>query len=295
MQIHLNGRLIDQSRARVSHDDAGFQHGVGLFETLTARHGRPFRLRAHLDRLFNSAAALGLELTTTAESLDAAVASTLDANGLTEARIRITITPGRLNLLRADRADASPTVLVAATPPTIYDPAYFERGITATVAAAAANPMDPFAGHKTVAYWHRLYTLRKAASLGAAEAIWLNVSNHLASGAVSNLFLVHDGVLLTPPARGEEPERALPSPVLPGITRAAVIESAATSGIDVRRQMLTISDLLDADEVFLTNSGWQVLPVTTVERKKIGEGRVGPVTCRVRETVLALIDEETTS
>ena len=231
---------------------------------------------------------------TTKEELTNAVSATLSTNDLADARIRLTVTAGRLNLLRSDQEDGpEQTLLVVAAPPTAYDPAYFDRGVTVVVAAAASNPMDPFAGHKTLAYWHRLHTLRQAAALGAAEAIWLNISNHLAGGAVSNLFLVRDGVLLTPPARGEESEGALPSPVLPGVTRASVLEVAAESGIQVTRRMLTIDDLLEADEVFLTNSSWQILPVTCVEKKTIGDGSVGGATRRLRKRVLALIEKET--
>jgi branched-subunit amino acid aminotransferase/4-amino-4-deoxychorismate lyase len=149
------------------------------------------------------------------------------------------------------------------------------------------------AGHKTLAYWGRLRTLRQAASAGAGEAIWLNVTNHLASGAVSNIFLVKDNELLTPFARGEEVPAALPAPVLPGVTREAVIELAQAASLPLQRRMLSVNDLLEADEVFLTNSSWLILPVTKVEKKPIGEGKVGPVTQRLRESLLDLIARET--
>ena len=158
-------------------------------------------------------------------------------------------------------------MVVTAAPPTQYDAGFFEQGITALIARPGANPFDPAAGHKTLAYWSRLRTLRQAAAAGAGEAIWLNVTNHLASGAVSNLFIVKDETLLTPYARGEEVPEALPAPVLPGITRAAVIELAHTLDLPVQRRMLSVNDLLEADEVFLTNSSWLVLPVSRVEKK----------------------------
>jgi branched-subunit amino acid aminotransferase/4-amino-4-deoxychorismate lyase len=134
--------------------------------------------------------------------------------------------------------------------------------------------------------------LRQAAA-GAGEAIWLNISNHLASGAVSNLFLVKAGTVFTPLARGEEVKGALPAPVLPGITRAAVLQLGAELGIEARRQMLAIDDLLDADEVFLTNSSWQLLPVTRVEKKPIGDGQVGPWSRRLRAALLDQVEQET--
>jgi branched-subunit amino acid aminotransferase/4-amino-4-deoxychorismate lyase len=188
------------------------------------------------------------------------------------------------------------TVLIQPGEPTEFDPRYFEDGITVLIAQPGANPFDAMAGHKTLAYWSRLRTLRQAASVrgaGAGEAIWLNVSNHLASGAISNLFLVKDGQLLTPIARGEESEKGLPAPVLPGITRAAVIELAEGLGVTVKRQMLSIDDLLDADEVFLTNSSWHILPVSRVEKSPIGQGKAGDLTRRLRTDLLKLIERET--
>ena len=296
MQVYLNGAMVAADEARVSVEDAGFTHAVGLFETMAAVHGRVFRLEAHLQRLVRSAHGLGLARALDEAALGAAVHQTLAHNGLEQARVRLTVTPGAVSLLRpgagaADEA-ATPTVLVTATDPVAYDPAYFEQGIMALVAPQGANPFDALAGHKTLAYWGRLRTLRQAAAAGAGEALWLSVTNHLASGAVSNVFLVKDERLLTPIARGEESEGALPAPVLPGITRAAVLELAAESDLPAERRMLDVDQLLDADEVFLTNSSWQVLPVTRVERKTIGDGQVGPITRRLREGLLALIERE---
>ncbi len=295
--VYLNGRMVPAADARVPYDDAGLQHGVGLFETMAAFHGRVFRLREHLDRLADSARQLGLAAELDVERLAAAAQMAVAHNRLAEARVRLTVTAGPLSQLADDGRAADPldrmTVLVVATPPTAYDPAYFERGIMALIAPAGANPMDAMAGHKTLHYWGRLRTLRQAAAVGAGEAIWLNVTNHLASGAVSNIFLARDGRLLTPIARGEEVDKSLPAPVLPGVTRAAVIELAEAADIDVQRRMLSVDDLLKADEVFLTNSSWQVLPVTRVEKSSIGDGDVGPLTQRLRADLLALIERET--
>ena len=297
MDYFLNGKMVPQEQALVSADDAGLQHAVGLFETMAARHGRVFRLDEHLARLARSAADLGLARELDTLALRDAVELTLRHNELEEARVRLTVTAGAAAPLK--RAGQAPpalpelTVLVVAVPPTVYDPAYFEKGITVLVAPPLANPLDPLCGHKTLSYWGRLRTLRQAAAAGAGEAIWLNISNHLASGAVSNLFLVKDGTVFTPLARGEEVQGALPAPVLPGITRAAVLQLGAELGIACRRQMLAIDDLLDAEEVFLTNSGWQLLPVTRVEKKPIGDGHVGPLSRRLRAALLDLIEQET--
>jgi len=294
MKVYVNGRFVESDQAALSIHDAAVQHAVGLFETMQAFDGKVYRLDAHLQRLVESAAELGLSRRLRAGGLAELVAATLAENALDEARIRLTITGGDLSLLAAARGDDDrqkpahqPGVICVATPPTEYPPDYFEQGIPATIADAKANPFDPLAGHKTIHYWSRLATLVRASAVGAGETLWLSaVSNHLVGGAVSNAFIVRDGQLLTPIARGEESTGALPSATLPGITRQAVIELAGEAGIAVHRKMIAIDEVLDADELFLTNSSWQVLPVVRVENKAIGAGRPGELTRRIRQMVL---------
>jgi len=304
MHIYLNGHMVDQNQAHIRVDDAGLQHAVGLFETIGVYHGRAFRLHDHLDRLQASAATLGLIRQLDTDQLQSAVEQTISYNQLDRARVRVTVTAGPVSLLASKASDATTpdtpdtpdlTILVVASEPTVYDPAYFQQGITVLIAPPAANPFDLLSGHKTLSYWGRLQVLRQAANVGAGEAIWLNVTNHLASGAISNLFLVKGGALYTPFARGEEADGALPAPVLPGITRKSIIELAETAGITVHRQMLGIDDLLGADEVFLTNSSWLVLPVTGVEKKQISDKTIGPITADLRAALLKRIEQETTA
>ena len=296
MDVYVNGEMVDGSEANIPFHDAGVQHGVGLFETMGVYGGRVFRLEAHLRRLSESAQSLGLTPDLDVDRCHQAIDQTIQHNELVRARLRLTVTAGTTSWLRTAphaRHPPTPTVLVEASRPTEYDPAYFEKGIMVLVGPPAAHPFDRLAGHKTLSYWHRLITLRQAASAGGGEVIWLNSSNHLASGAVSNLFLVKEGALFTPIARGEEVVAALPAPVRPGVTRAAVIEQAAQMNLSVTRRMLSVADLLEADEVFLTNTSWLVLPVKCVEKKQIGHGQVGPVTTRLRDAILNLIDRET--
>jgi branched-subunit amino acid aminotransferase/4-amino-4-deoxychorismate lyase len=213
----------------------------------------------------------------------------------------------------------TPTLLIVAQPATEYPGEMFERGVGVVLADLRVNPLDPFSGHKTLNYWPRLRELQLAAGKRAAEALVFQVTNHLAGGCVSNAFVVRGGAVYTPIARGEErevadgggnatpgsPRRApsnledsatpsagaegdlgghgavLPSPVLPGIVRRWVMDWCAAEGIDVERRMLTIDDVLGADEVFLTNSSWGVLPVVKVEREAVADGVVGEVSRRL--------------
>lgn len=296
MDVFLNGKMVPHDQATLSVDDALVQHAVGLFETMTAANGRAFRVQQHLDRLAESAQKLGLSQALNTAPLVEAIQHTLTHNELADARLRLTISPGRTSLLAPggqDPAKPQGTVLIVPAPPTKYDPVYFEQGITVLIAPPMANPFDPMAGHKTTSYWSRLRVLRQAAAVNAGEAIFLNVTNHLACGAISNVFLVKDGELFTPFARGEEVEGALEAPVLPGITRAAIIELAEKHGLKVSKKMLSIEDLLAADEVFLTNSSWHVLPVRNVEKATVADGKVGAVTQLLRAELLALIEHET--
>lgn len=296
-EIFVNGMYVERDQARVSAADAGVLHAVGLFETMTARvtgDGVVVEsLDEHLDRLQASASTLGLSTELKTGPLGEAVAETVRRSGHERSRVRLTITGGDLNLLRATgRGAHTPTVIIDAQPATRYPEAMFTKGVMAVIADAKANPLDPTAGHKTLNYWWRLRELQTAAGRGAGEAIVLQVSNHVCGGCVSNLFAVKDGTLVTPIARGEEQEvggkGAIPSPVLPGITRARVLKEAKKIGLTVERRMMGIGDVLDADEVFLTNSSWGVLPVTAVEAEPVGSGVVGEVCRSLRERLVEL-------
>ena len=294
MYVWLNGEFVDHDSASVPVFDAGFQHGVGLFETMSARNGRVFRAEAHMHRLIESARALLLSDRLRAAPLIEAVNHTVQRNDLETARVRLTVTGGNLNRLQSQgKGQVDPSILIVTQPPTVYPPAFFAEGVTTIIADGRDNPFDPMAGHKTLNYWPRIHALQSAASKKAGEAIWFTVSNHVASGSVSNVFVVKDGELHTPIARGEEVKQALASSVLPGITRAAIIELAELMDIQTTKRLLDINDLLAADEVFLTNSSWGVLPVVGVEREKIAEGKVGELTHQLRNAWSELVDRET--
>ena len=287
--VFLNGELVERDAARVSAFDAGFQHGVGLFETMTGvvtdgGEARIVGLLEHCERLAESARILRLSDDMRAERLADACVETLERaassgeHHLSRARVRLTVTGGDLNLLETrGESNAAPTVMIACQPATAYPDEMFERGVLATIADARINPLDPFEGHKSLNYWMRLRELQLAAGRGAGESLMLQVSNHVSGGCVSNLVAIHGDRALTPIARGEEAEGGVPSPVLPGVTRAMALGWLEERGLEVERRMMPVGDVLDADEVLLTNSSWGVLPVVRVEAEPIGTGEVGPV------------------
>lgn len=308
--VWINGKFVARDEARLSAFDSGVLHSVGLFETMLASpiegdedgtRGRVFRIHRHMERLERSARTLGLTDGLKVRALQELVEHVVERSQLTAAsgataRVRLTVTGGDLNLLSAKSEEPpDPSVIILVQPATRYPAEMFERGVRIAVAGARANPLGPDEGHKTLNYWWRLRELRAASLKGCAEALVLQVTNYLCGGTVSNVFAVRNGTLVTPTARGEEERLGgedLPSPVLPGITREAVIEAAAGMGVGCAKRAMTIADVLDADEVFLTNSSWGVLPVTAIEAKSIGNGGVGELTTRLRQRWLEMVRSE---
>jgi branched-chain amino acid aminotransferase len=262
--VYLNGEVIKRDQAWIKVSNPGLLHGVGLFETLRGYAGRPFKLDEHIQRMKNSAEKLNMPLGDTLEKVPEAVAMVLQANDLAEARIRFTVTPPSPQ----DEAGGS-TLLVAAEKIAGYPDELYEKGMAVFICTDyRQSAQDPLAGHKTLSYLPRLLVLRNAQNRQCGEALWFTPENYLAEGCISNVFLVKGGRLRTPP---------LDTPVLPGVTRATVLDLAGKEDIPAEQGQLTINDLLDADEVFLTNAIMEVMPVTRVERHPIGGEKAGEV------------------
>lgn len=287
-QCWVNGQLVDDNAATISLHDTGLLHGAGLFTTMRAYNGIVFRIEDHLRRLRSSCSALTIPLTWKDEELIAAARDLLKANGLGDARLRLTVTRGRV-IQEADAVRLVPTAFLTATALQPYPKEHYERGITAIAYDRyKLNPFDILAGHKALDYVGRFAALNAARQLEAAEAMWFNVHNFLQEGCVSNVFLVRSGTLHTPPTPAdlEDPEIADRTPysrsnVLPGIARKTVIEIARRENIAVNIGPLTIDDLLSAEECFVTNSTMEVMPVCRIERKALGKEQPGDLTRRI--------------
>jgi branched-chain amino acid aminotransferase len=269
-KVYLNGELIDHDKAVIPVGNPGLLHGVGLFETLRVYSARPFRLDRHIERMQASAAKLDLSIGNAQERIPDAVKAVVETNQLTDARVRFTITPP------ADPSDAeSGTLLVTAQAVAGYPPELYEQGMTVYICDTyRQSSRDPLAGHKTTSYLPRLLALRTAQEKHCGEALWFTPTNHLAEGSISNVFLVKDGCLRTP---------ALDTPVLPGITRAEVLDLARSAGIRIEESPCSLDDVLDADEVFLTNAVMEVMPVTRIERIAIAGEKPGPITRQLHD------------
>ena len=265
--IFFNGAFVPRDAAHVGVHNGGWLHGAGLFETMRAENGRVFRLRAHLDRLSRSAEALLRPVDPAWLPDDAVVSNLLDRCELDTARVRLTVTAGSM-IESSGSEPGGLTVCMTAARLDAPPQAMYERGVRAALCDHRVSPSDPIAGHKTTSYLPRLLGLRAAKEKGCFDALWFTTSNQLAEGSISNVFVVKGGMLITPP---------LSIPVLAGIARATVIESARAEDRRVEERALTGDDVLDADEVFLTNAIVQVLPVVGIERHVIGDGTVGSV------------------
>ena len=279
-KVFLNDSLIDVNEARVSATDSGLLYGAGLFETMRSRQGVVFRLDDHLDRLFASARALSISCSCEKAHIRAAIDRLLQANQLTEARLRLTLTNGPLAQSEEQR---QPTLLITATAFRPYPPEYYQTGVLVVLCPFRQNATDPTCGHKTTSYYPRLLALNLAHQKRAAEALWFTTDNRLAEGCVSNIFLVKNSILQTP---------SLETPVLPGIARKTVRELARQQSLDLAEKDLFIGDLLEADEVFLTNVIREVVPVVGVEQHTVGNGKVGAITGKLREGFLQALEQQ---
>jgi branched-subunit amino acid aminotransferase/4-amino-4-deoxychorismate lyase len=278
-KVHLNGKLVDLHKAAVSVSNPSLLHGVGLFETLRTYEGHPFRLAQHVARLRASALKLNMPIGEVVDQIPAAVQEVLRANQLRNARIRFTVSPPGPH-----QTALEPMLMVAGEETGGYPAELYEQGMTVYLCDEyRQSRQDPLAGHKTTSYFARLLALRNAQERGCGEALWFTPDNLLAEGSISNVFLVKNGRLVTPP---------LDTPVLPGVTRAALLELADQAGMPADQKPCSVSDLLDADEVFLANGIMEVMPVTRVEKKPLGGEKPGPVTRQLAASYRELVRRE---
>ena len=276
----LNDKLIDAGKACISISDSGLLYGAGLFETMRSHNGVVFALADHLDRLFFSARSLSINNPYDKRYMTDAVHEVLSANNLRDARLRITFTSGPMAESNQDR---KPTLLITAAKFRSYPPEYYKNGVVVILCPFRQNPDDPTCGHKTTSYYSRMIALNMAHQKRAAEALWFTADNRLAEGCVSNVFLVKDSAVFTPP---------IETPVLAGVARKTICQLAVGNSIELVERNLTVDDLLGADEVFLTNVIMQVMPITRIEKHTVGNGKVGPMVKKLQRSFAEYVENE---
>jgi len=271
--IFMNDRLVPEEEARVSVFDHGLLYGDGVFEGLRSYSGRVFRLDAHLDRLWDSARAISLEIPLTKDVVAKAVNDTLAANKLVDGYVRLLVTRGAGSLGLDPNRTKNPQVIVIADTISLYPQEFYDKGLRIVTAAtqrvhsAALSPRI-----KSLNYLNNIMAKLEGLQAGCVEALMLNHKGEVAECTGDNVFVVRSGRLLTPP-----PDAG----ILEGITRGAVMELAHAAGIDCREATLTRYDLYTSDECFLTGTAAEVIPVVEIDGRKVGSGMPGPITSRL--------------
>ncbi len=278
-KVFLNDKLVDIDKAGISVSDSGLLYGAGLFETMRSYNGVVFSLKDHLDRLFFSACAFSIK-PPHRKFITEAIYKVLKENKLTDARLRLTLTGGPMVVSEEQRR---PTLLITAAKLVPYPDEYYKNGVMVVLCPFRQNPAEPTCGHKTTSYFSRIMALKWAHQRKAAEAIWFTVDNRLAEGCISNVFLVKDSVLYTPP---------IETPVLAGVARKTACQIAMKNSIKLVEKNLFIDDCLAADEAFLTNVIMQIMPISSIEKHAVGNGKVGAMTKKLQKSFKELIKTE---
>lgn len=279
--FYLNGKLVPSEEAKISVLDYGFLFGYGLYETVRAYEGKPFRLDNHLARLGFSGDRLGIIIHV--GLIRTAVNDVIKANNFPQTRIRICVSIGEGTLSPDLNSCRQPTIGVLAsdyTPPHIEK---YKNGYQVVLSSLRRNSLSPVTYLKSANTIENMMARQDARETGADEAFFQNEKGYLTEAAGSNLFLVKNGVLKTP--RYE-------SGILPGVTRVVVFELAAQMGIKVKELNLRLADLLEADEVFITNSLIEIVPVTMFEGNPAGKGKVGLLTHKLMKAYKEMVKKE---
>lgn len=285
--VYINGSLVPRAEARISVADHSFLYGYGLFETMRAYNGQIFLLEKHLDRLIKSAESIGIELS--GIDLSGACRDTIEANGLHSARVRLTVSHGDADAFPWQEADSRPTVVITARDYRPLSPQVYARGFKAGVSSFIRSRRSSLSGIKSTNYLVSVLARREVVSLGLDETILLNEDGNIAEGSTSNIFFVKSSGLMTPP---------LESGTLPGITRALVIEIATTLGISVAEDNVTLADLPQFQEAFLTASTIEIMPLVMIkgqdrQENDIGSGKPGVITQRLMAAYKERVKRET--
>ena len=270
--IYINGDLVPESEAKISVLDHGFLYGDGVFEGIRAYKGVVFKLREHIERLYDSAKFLKIEIPMSKEELIEAILETIRKNGLTDCYIRVVVTRGIGDLGLDPRKCGKPSIIIIAKP---MGPLLGKKAVSLIISSVRRDGVDA-TNHqaKSLNYLNSILAKLEAISAGADDAIMLDNRGFVSEATGENVFIVKNGKIMTPPPT---------SGVLLGITRNCIIELAGKLGYEVMERELTPFELITADEVFLTGTAAEIVPVESVNGRKIGTRVPGPITERLIE------------
>ena len=272
MKIYLNGKFVDEKDAKVSVFDHGLLYGDGVFEGIRAYDGVVFMLKEHIDRLYDSAKSICIDIPLTKEEMINVVLETLRVNNLRDAYIRLVVTRGIGDLGLDPRKCGKPTIFCIAVP---MPPLLGEDGIRVITVSVRRLPVDVLnPAVKSLNYLNSVLAKIQANYAGVDEAFLLDDKGFVVEGTGDNIFVVKNGVLKTPPVYQS---------ILKGITRDVVIKLAKEEGIEVVEEPLTLHDLYTADELFITGTAAEIVPVFEIDGRVINDKKVGEITKKLRE------------
>jgi branched-chain amino acid aminotransferase group I len=287
--VYINGSLVPRAEAKISVADHGFLYGYGLFQTLRVYNGKLFLLDRHLKLLYRAAEVLGIKSKLESLDLEKVFIDIVKANNLKEARVRVTVTNGENPAMPWSDTSGGPNIIATAVPYTPFPAAKYEAGFKIGIASLRRMKQSVLSSIKSVNYLLNVMVRVEAAAKGWDETILLNEAGFIAEGGGSNVFFVKNSKLFTPPTD---------SGIIPGVTREVVMELAAGLQISVEEKNIKPSELARFDEVFLTNSMIEIMPVNSVVSEKgkeikIAGGKPGTLTSRLMAAYKEKVARET--
>ena len=270
MLIYIDGEFLPKAEAKVSVFDHGLLYGDGVFEGIRSYNGRVFKLDEHLERLYDSAKSIMLQIPIPIETMKETVLETLRRNHLSEAYIRLVITRGVGDLgLDPDKCP-KPSIIIIADKIALYPQKFYEEGLEIVTASVRKNYPEAINPRiKSLNYLNNILAKIEGKQSGAVEVLMLNADGYVAECSGDNIFWLKNEVLVTPPVH---------MGILEGVTRNSVIDLARDAGMRVEERVFTRHDLYIADECFLTGTAAEVIPVVKIDRRVIGNGQPGKVT-----------------
>ena len=282
--IYVNGQFVSKGEATVSVYDHGFLYGDGVFEGIRVYQGRIFKLDAHVDRLFESAHTLGIQVPLDRREMTDAIVETVRRSELRDAYIRPVISRGPGDLGIDPRKCPRPNVVIIVDEIQLYPKEAYQRGLRMITASTRQRPLDVLNPRiKTCNYLNNILARMEANLVGVEEGLMLTTHGYVAECTADNVFIVKRGRVLTPPAH---------LGILEGVTRQTVMELCGTIGIPAAEHTLTLHDMYTADECFLSGTGAEVMPVVEIDGRRVGDGTPGALTRRFQEAFHALARSE---
>ncbi|MBM3857476.1 MAG: branched-chain-amino-acid transaminase [Verrucomicrobia bacterium] len=275
MQIYIDGKFFSEDEAKISVFDHGLLYGDGVFEGLRFYNGKIFCCDEHLERLYQSARAILLEIPLEIAEIKKALEETIRRNELADGYVRLVVTRGKGSLGLNPSSCDKPTVIIIASTIALYPKEAYEKGLavitcaTRRLAPAAFSPMI-----KSLNYLNNIMARLEAVHAGAEEGLMLNEQGFIAECTADNIFIIKKGVLMTPPTY---------CGALAGISRAVAIQLALDMGLEVKEIPMTCYDVYTAEECFLTGTAAEIVPAVLLDRRKIGSGTPGPMTKKLMQ------------